>query len=76
MSVATRKKLEKDSKVLVGTCSWTDPTLLESGWYPADVAKKPDERLRYYAERFALVENEHRINQAVRGIKRALPKLG
>ena len=26
--------------------------------------------------RFALVENEHRINQAVRGIKRALPKLG
>jgi alanine-synthesizing transaminase len=26
--------------------------------------------------RFALVENEHRINQAVRGIRRALPKLG
>jgi hypothetical protein len=26
--------------------------------------------------RFALVENEHRINQAVRGIKRALTKLG
>jgi alanine-synthesizing transaminase len=26
--------------------------------------------------RFALVENEHRIGQAVRGIKRALPKLG
>jgi len=44
--------------VLVGTCSWTDPTLLESGWYPPDVAKKPDERLRYYAERFPLVEND------------------
>ena len=26
--------------------------------------------------RFALVENEHRINQAVRGMRRALPKLG
>jgi alanine-synthesizing transaminase len=26
--------------------------------------------------RFALVENEHRINQGVRGIKRALTKLG
>jgi len=26
--------------------------------------------------RFALVENEQRIGQAVRGIKRALPKLG
>jgi len=26
--------------------------------------------------RFALVENDHRINQAVRGIRRALPKLG
>jgi len=46
------------SKVRIGTCSWTDPTLIESGWYPADVAKKPDERLRFYAERFPLVEND------------------
>ena len=45
-------------KTLVGTCSWTDPTLLESGWYPPDVAKKADERLRYYSERFPLVEND------------------
>jgi uncharacterized protein YecE (DUF72 family) len=43
---------------LIGTCSWTDPTLLGSGWYPAEVAKKPDERLRFYAERFPLVEND------------------
>ncbi len=42
----------------VGTCSWTDPTLLESGWYPPDVAKKADARLRYYAERFGIVEND------------------
>jgi len=46
------------SKVLIGTCSWTDPTLIESGWYPADVAKKPDLRLRFYAEQFPLVEND------------------
>jgi alanine-synthesizing transaminase len=26
--------------------------------------------------RFALVENDHRVGQAVRGIRRALPKLG
>ena len=42
----------------MGTCSWTDPTLVESGWYPANVAKKADERLRYYADRFPLVEND------------------
>ncbi|HEY6959073.1 MAG TPA: DUF72 domain-containing protein [Candidatus Limnocylindria bacterium] len=53
----TPKKRAKTA-MKVGTCSWTDPTLLESGWYPADVAKKPDERLRYYSERFPLVEND------------------
>src|SRR4029079_13824506 len=45
------------TEILIGTCSWTDPTLLESGWYPENVAKKADERLRYYAERFPLVES-------------------
>ena len=45
-------------KIRIGTCSWTDPTLLASGWYPEDVAKKADLRLRYYAERFPLVEND------------------
>ncbi len=45
-------------RLLIGTCSWTDPTLIESGWYPPDVAKKADERLRYYSERFPLVEND------------------
>ena len=42
----------------MGTCSWTDPTLVDSGWYPAKVKDKPDERLRFYAERFPLVEND------------------
>ena len=31
---------------------------MESGWYPDNVAKKADERLRFYAERFQLVEND------------------
>ena len=46
------------SKIRIGTCSWTDPTLIASGWYPADVAKKPEARLRYYADRFPIVEND------------------
>lgn len=41
--------------VRVGTSSWTDRTLLESGWYPDD-AKTPEDRLRFYAERFDVVE--------------------
>jgi uncharacterized protein YecE (DUF72 family) len=41
--------------VLVGTASWTDKTLLESGWYPSDV-KTAAERLRYYARHFPVVE--------------------
>lgn len=44
--------------IRTGTCSWTDPTLIASGWYPERIAKKADERLRYYAERFTLVEND------------------
>lgn len=41
--------------ILVGTSSWTDRTLLESGWYPPEV-KTPEKRLAFYAERFPLVE--------------------
>jgi uncharacterized protein YecE (DUF72 family) len=42
-------------EVLVGTASWTDKSLLSSGWYPPDV-KTAEGRLRYYAEQFPLVE--------------------
>ncbi|WP_106401115.1 DUF72 domain-containing protein [Actinocorallia populi] len=42
-------------EILVGTASWTDRTLLESGWYPPE-AKTAESRLRFYASRFALVE--------------------
>ncbi len=52
------ERLGREARLLTGTCSWTDPTLVESGWYPADVKAKPEERLRFYAERFPLVEND------------------
>ena len=42
-------------QVRVGTASWTDRTLLESGWYPPE-ADTPEKRLRYYARQFTLVE--------------------
>ncbi len=41
--------------ILVGTASWTDKTLLESGWYP-DEASTPEKRLDFYAKQFPLVE--------------------
>jgi len=39
----------------VGTASWTDKTLLESGWYPK-TADTPEKRLAYYAKQFPIVE--------------------
>ncbi|MEW9551451.1 DUF72 domain-containing protein [Nonomuraea sp. NPDC050783] len=42
-------------KILVGTASWTDKSLLDSGWYPPE-ARTPETRLAYYASRFPLVE--------------------
>jgi uncharacterized protein YecE (DUF72 family) len=41
--------------ILVGTASWTDKTLIASGWYPPS-ADNPERRLRYYAGQFPLVE--------------------
>lgn len=44
------------ARILVGTCSWADKTLVECGrFYPPHV-RTPEERLRYYAERFPIVE--------------------
>ena len=42
-------------QIRVGTAGWTDKTLIESGWYPDD-AGNPEQRLRYYASQFPLVE--------------------
>ncbi len=43
-------------RILVGTSSWTDPTLVkEGGFYPPS-AKSAEARLRFYASQFPLVE--------------------
>jgi uncharacterized protein YecE (DUF72 family) len=42
-------------RIRVGTASWTDKTLLASGWYP-DGVDTPEKRLAYYANRFPMVE--------------------
>ncbi|WP_344138474.1 DUF72 domain-containing protein [Luedemannella flava] len=42
-------------EIRVGTASWADRMLLDSGWYPRE-ANTPAGRLAYYAERFDLVE--------------------
>ena len=45
-----------DAEVRVGTASWTDPTLLQSGLFYPPHANDAESRLRYYAERFSMVE--------------------
>ncbi len=42
-------------QILIGTASWTDRTLIASGWYPPE-ASTPEKRLRFYARQFPLVE--------------------
>jgi len=44
------------SEILVGTASWTDKTLIESGRFYPPEAKSAEARLRYYATQFPLVE--------------------
>ncbi len=43
------------AQIRVGTAGWTDKTLIASGWYPPE-ADTPEQRLRYYASQFPLVE--------------------
>lgn len=44
------------ARVLLGTCSWTDATLVkETDWYPRK-SMKAAERLAYYAARYPVVE--------------------
>ena len=42
-------------EIRVGTASWTDRTLLASGWYPQS-ADNAEKRLAHYATQFPLVE--------------------
>jgi len=43
------------ARIKVGISSWTEPTLIKSGWYPPD-ANTAEERLRYYASKFPIAE--------------------
>jgi uncharacterized protein YecE (DUF72 family) len=43
-------------KVLVGISSWTEPTLVKEGTFYPPEAKSAEERLRFYATQFPVVE--------------------
>ncbi len=42
--------------ILVGTASWTDPSLIASGRFYPPGAKTPEDRLRFYSSVFPIVE--------------------
>jgi uncharacterized protein YecE (DUF72 family) len=41
---------------LVGTASWTDPTLIKSDTFYPPSAKTAEDRLKFYAQQFNTVE--------------------
>ena len=43
-------------RILIGTASWTDRTLIKDGHFYPSEAKTAEARLRYYAEQFPIVE--------------------
>jgi uncharacterized protein YecE (DUF72 family) len=43
-------------RILIGTASWTDRTLVKDGHFYPPEAKTAEARLRYYAEQFPIVE--------------------
>ena len=45
-----------DGNILIGTSSWTDPTLVKEGSFYPPEARSAEARLRHYAEHFPLVE--------------------
>jgi uncharacterized protein YecE (DUF72 family) len=44
------------NNILVGSASWTDKTLIECGRFYPPACKSPEQRLRFYAKQFPLVE--------------------
>jgi uncharacterized protein YecE (DUF72 family) len=44
------------SNIRVGTASWSDKSLIDSGLYYPSEAKSPEQRLRFYAAHFPIVE--------------------
>ena len=52
----TQTERKRPGRILVGNCSWTDPTLIASGgFYPPGVSSAAA-RLAYYATQFPIVE--------------------
>jgi uncharacterized protein YecE (DUF72 family) len=52
----TSSGLKRMGEIRIGTASWTDKSLVNSGrFYPAQV-KTAEARLRYYADQFSIVE--------------------
>ncbi len=43
-------------EILLGTCSWTEETLIKGGKFYPPHAKDAESRLRYYASQFSIVE--------------------
>jgi uncharacterized protein YecE (DUF72 family) len=43
-------------RILIGTASWTDPTLVKEGHFYPPEAKSAEARLRFYSEQFPIVE--------------------
>jgi uncharacterized protein YecE (DUF72 family) len=48
--------MTRTSRILVGTSSWTDKSLIESGRFYPPSATTPEDRLRFYASQFPIVE--------------------
>jgi uncharacterized protein YecE (DUF72 family) len=46
----------RSKNIFIGTASWTDKTLIESGRFYPKEANNAEARLRYYAENFPIVE--------------------
>ncbi|MEE8470077.1 MAG: DUF72 domain-containing protein [Dehalococcoidia bacterium] len=43
-------------EIVVGTCSWTEPTLINTGRFYPPWAKSAEARLQFYASQFSVVE--------------------
>jgi uncharacterized protein YecE (DUF72 family) len=44
------------AKILIGTASWTDKSLIASGRFYPPKCSTPEARLRYYSSQFPIVE--------------------
>ena len=56
-SLAARSPIPAQiGNIRFGSASWTDPTLVKSRLFYPPTARSPEARLRYYCERFSMVE--------------------